>query len=63
VARKAKRLQTELGEHQDDVVAAAFLARMGATAGVRAGHNGFTYGFLTATELQRAADIRERLSR
>lgn len=45
-----KRLQTVLGEHQDSVVAADLLRRLGAEAGTTAGHNGFTYGLLYAHE-------------
>ena len=62
VARKAKHLQTELGEHQDAVVSAAFLARLGATAGTRPGDNGFTYGILMASELSTAERIRHSLA-
>jgi CHAD domain-containing protein len=62
IARRAKRLQTLLGDHQDAVVAAQFLARMGATAGVQPGHNGFTYGVLMATELDHAAGIRSKFA-
>ncbi|MCW2805367.1 MAG: hypothetical protein QOF52_1592 [Propionibacteriaceae bacterium] len=62
IARRAKRLQTLLGDHQDAVVAAQFLARMGATAGVQPGHNGFTYGVLMATELDHAAGIRAKFA-
>jgi len=54
---RAQELQTVLGEHQDSVVAAEFLRRMGATGG-RAGRNGFTYGLLLALEWERAATIR-----
>lgn len=62
IARRAKRLQTLLGDHQDAVVAAEFLARMGANAGVQPGHNGFTYGVLMATELDHAAGIRSKFA-
>jgi CHAD domain-containing protein len=58
---RAQDLQTLLGEHQDSVVAGAFLRRMGAEAGTRAGRNGFTYGLLMARELERAARIRRDL--
>lgn len=57
----AKDLQTQLGEHQDSAVSAAFLRRAGAAAGGRPGRNGFTYGLLLAREQQRAADIRAHL--
>jgi CHAD domain-containing protein len=61
VVLEAKQLQTELGEHQDSAVAAAFLRRAGAAAGGRPGRNGFTYGLLLAQEWQRAAALREAL--
>jgi hypothetical protein len=50
--KTAKKLQTLLGEHQDSVVSAAFLRRLGAQAGVEMSHNGFTYGILLAKEWQ-----------
>jgi CHAD domain-containing protein len=56
IARHATDLQTLLGEHQDAVVAADFLATISA-----ASDSGFTYGVLIANELKRAADIRESL--
>ena len=62
IAKQAKRLQTTLGEHQDCVVAAAFLARLGAITGSTPGHNGFTYGLLMANQLHRAAAIRAALA-
>jgi len=60
-ARKAKELQTLLGEHQDAVVAANFLATISAPSEGENGESGFTYGVLMANELNRAADIRESL--
>ena len=62
VARKAKRVQTQLGEHQDAVVSAAFLTRLGARVGSTDGHNGFTYGVLLASELARAHRIRQAIT-
>jgi CHAD domain-containing protein len=62
VARNAKRLQTRLGEHQDAVVSAGFLTRLGASAGSRVGHSGFTYGVLLASELARARSIRRAVT-
>ena len=50
-----------LGEHQDLVVAADFLRRAGARNGIRPGHNGFTYGVLTARLEEQAARIRASL--
>ena len=60
IARDAKELQTLLGEHQDCMVAADFLARM-SSAGTGDGESAFTYGVLMANELHRAADIRKSL--
>jgi CHAD domain-containing protein len=62
VARKAKRLQTLLGEHQDAVVGANFLATISAPSDGENGETGFTYGVLMANELHRAANIRESLT-
>ena len=59
VARDAKQMQTLLGEHQDAIVAARFLATVSASEGDS--ESGFTYGFLMASELHRAADIRASL--
>ena len=61
VARKAKKLQTLLGEHQDAVVAANFLATISAPSDGENSESGFTYGVLVANELNRAAEIRESL--
>jgi len=61
VEAEAKTLQTELGEHQDSAVSAAFLREAGAALGSGAGRNGFTYGLLLALEWQRAAAVRESL--
>jgi CHAD domain-containing protein len=60
VARRAKDLQTLLGEHQDAVVAANFLSTMSASD-QEDGDSGFTCGVLMANELSRAADIRKSL--
>ena len=61
IAREAKELQTLLGEHQDCMVAADFLARMSSSGIGETGESAFTYGVLMANELHRAADIRESL--
>lgn len=61
IAKKAKKIQTVLGDHQDLVVAAAFLQRAAARNRVRPGHNGYTYGLLTARVEDQAARIRARL--
>jgi CHAD domain-containing protein len=57
VARDAEEMQTLLGEHQDAIVAANFLATMSASEEIEAG-SAFTYGILMANELNRAAEIR-----
>jgi hypothetical protein len=61
IARYAKELQTLLGEHQDAIVAANFLATISEGADGEAGGSAFTYGVLVANELHRAADIRASL--
>jgi len=60
VARDAEEMQTLLGEHQDAVIAARFLAEVSSADGISEG-SGFTYGVLMAHELQRAARIRASL--
>ena len=57
VASDAEEMQTLLGEHQDAIVTANFLAKMSASGEVEAG-SAFTYGVLMANELNRAAEIR-----
>ncbi|HEY5820526.1 MAG TPA: CYTH and CHAD domain-containing protein [Propionibacteriaceae bacterium] len=61
--KETTKLQTQLGEHQDSVVSAAFLRRMAAAAGSSEGHNGFTYGILIAQEWQRAEEIQRDAGR
>ncbi len=61
IARDAKELQTLLGEHQDSIVAAEFLARMSSADNVATRESVFTYGVLMANELHRAAAIRQSL--
>ena len=57
IARDGEEMQTLLGEHQDAIVAANFLATMSADGEIEAG-SAFTYGVLMANELHRAAEIR-----
>jgi CHAD domain-containing protein len=57
ISRDAQEMQTLLGEHQDAVVAAEFLATTSAVEDIEAG-SAFTYGVLMANELNRAAEIR-----
>jgi CHAD domain-containing protein len=59
VARGAEELQTLLGEHQDAIVAASFLATISSDRDRQT--DGFTYGVLMANELNRAAEIRASL--
>jgi hypothetical protein len=61
--KSTTKLQTLLGEHQDSVVSAEFLRRLGAEAGADGTQNGFTYGFLMAMERERAARIRDEAAR
>ncbi|HEY5980578.1 MAG TPA: CHAD domain-containing protein [Microlunatus sp.] len=56
-----KDLQDVLGEHQDSIVAAAFLRAEGVRVGMRSGHNGFTYGLLYGRERARQAAITDQL--
>ena len=58
IAREAEKLQTLLGEHQDAVVAARFLATISDADDDGALEGGFTYGILMANEWQRATKIR-----
>jgi CHAD domain-containing protein len=60
VARDAEEMQTLLGEHQDAVIAARFLAEVSSADGISEG-SGFTYGVLMAHEVQRAARVRASL--
>lgn len=61
-AKRGEHLQNLLGEHQDIVVSASALRRLGATAGSTPGENGFTFGLLLARELARGDEIREELA-
>jgi CHAD domain-containing protein len=53
-----KRIQRVLGDHQDSVVAAATLYRLGLKAGTTSGENGFTFGLLYAREQRIQESIR-----
>ena len=59
IERKAKNLQTLLGERQDAIVVANFLSTISAPSDEEDGESGFTYCVLVANELNRAAKIRE----
>nr|WP_294695185.1 CYTH and CHAD domain-containing protein [uncultured Friedmanniella sp.] len=60
---RGKQVQEVLGEHQDSVVAMAFLLRAGAVAGTRRGRNGFTYGLLLEAERRRTTQVWRQLKK
>jgi CHAD domain-containing protein len=65
-ARQAKRyqkLQDLLGEHQDSLISASVLRRLGAAAGVTDGENGFAFGILYEREAENARAAREKARR
>ena len=59
-AKKYQKLQDLLGEHQDSLVSAQLLRRLGAKAGVTRGENGFAFGILHEREEQNARNARAR---
>ena len=59
LVRRAKRVQEELGRHQDSVMAREVLRRLGAQAFLE-GENGFTFGLLHGLERLAAADSQAR---
>ncbi len=63
VVEETKELQTLLGEHQDSVVSAEILRRLGAAAGTTPGMNGFTYGVLLAQQLESSVRSRAEVVR
>ncbi len=60
--RRGEELQDLLGEHQDSVVSAAALRRLGVAAGAAPGENGYTFGLLTQQELTRGNEIRSKIN-
>lgn len=60
-AARNEALQELLGEHQDSLVSAELLRRLGSIAGSTPGENGFSYGVLYQRQLQRAADLRAQV--
>lgn len=60
--RQMKKLQNELGGHQDSVVARQLLRTLGGQA-YRAGENGFTFGLLHGLERLRGDEARVRYDR
>ncbi len=59
LTKRFQEIQDILGDHQDGVVAAALLRRLGAATAGQPGENGFTYGILYAQELHRAERSRK----
>jgi CHAD domain-containing protein len=57
LAKRARQVQNELGEHQDSVVAMGRLRRFAVAANL-AGESSFTYGLLAGQERAHAADLR-----
>ncbi|MDQ3732989.1 MAG: CYTH and CHAD domain-containing protein [Actinomycetota bacterium] len=53
-----KHLQELLGDHQDSLVSADLLRRLGAKAGTFPGENGFTFGLLYQRVSEEAANLR-----
>jgi CHAD domain-containing protein len=62
-ARRYERLQDLLGEHQDSLVSAELLRRLGASAGTTPGENGFTFGILYEREERNARRARAKARR
>jgi len=63
LANRYQGLQDLLGEHQDSLVSAELLRRLGAKAGTTRGENGFSFGILYEREQQRALAVREQAHR
>ncbi len=60
---KFRSLQDVLGEHQDSLLCAELLLRLGMIAGNAPGENGFTFGLLYEREHRRAANLRTKSGR
>ncbi|MFY2787529.1 CHAD domain-containing protein [Rhodococcus sp. MALMAid1271] len=58
--KRYRTIQEVLGEHQDAVIAADIVRRLGARAGSTAGENGFTFGLLFERERRAAESAREQ---
>jgi CHAD domain-containing protein len=63
VAERYEKLQDVLGEHQDSLVSAELLRRLGIIAGTTVGENGFTFGLLHEREEHNARVARKRSRR
>ncbi|MCW2492895.1 MAG: hypothetical protein JWN47_2259 [Frankiales bacterium] len=59
-AKRYQKLQDLLGEHQDSLVSADLLRRLGAKAGSTEGENGFTFGILHEREEGNARAARDK---
>jgi CHAD domain-containing protein len=59
-AHRYEKLQDLLGEHQDSLLSAELLRRLGAKAGNTAGENGFAFGILHEREEQNARAARAK---
>jgi CHAD domain-containing protein len=62
-AKRYQRLQDLLGEHQDSIVSADFLRRLGSKAGTTNGENGFSFGILHEREQRNARAARDQAQR
>jgi CHAD domain-containing protein len=62
-ATRNEQLQELLGEHQDSLVSAELLKRLATIAGTTPGENGFGYGVLYQRQLDRAAELRQQVTR
>jgi CHAD domain-containing protein len=62
-AKRYQRLQDLLGEHQDSILSADVLRRLGAKAGTITGENGFAFGILHEREEQSARNARDKAHR
>lgn len=63
IAERYEALQDLLGEHQDSIVSADVLRRLGIVAGTTDGENGFTFGILYEREQQTAHNTWEQARR
>jgi CHAD domain-containing protein len=62
-AKRYQKLQDLLGEHQDSLVSAGVLRRLGAVSGSTEGENGFAFGILYEREAENARAAREKAHR
>lgn len=63
LAKRYQGLQDLLGEHQDSLVSAALLRRLGVKAGTTRGENGFSFGLMYEREMQSASAVRDQARR